>query len=333
MFVTIPDYYDKFKCVSDKCPDNCCIGWEIDIDSETYEKYKNVTGSLGMRLKSNIALSEDGNYSFKLNKNERCPFLNGNNLCELIIEKSEDFLCDICKEHPRFHNCFGNIRETGIGIGCIAAAEIVLSQKNKVKYIIHHNSEHEYEIDYDENFLQYLIKIRKEIFEILQNRSKNMNERLIEMLLYGEKIQAEIDGIEEFEVSEIKNEKLVYDDYKKLLGKLIPLNFQWKNTVKNLRFVSALKMNTVEYEQIAVYFIYRHFLPAVYDRDIISRIKLTVIFCLTVLWTPDNYSITEKACLASKEIEYCSENIDLLLDYAYTERCMSSNWLLSILTN
>ncbi len=135
MFVMIPEYYNKFKCIASKCSDNCCIGWEIDIDSKTYEKYKNVTGSLAMSLKNNIVLSEDGSYSFKLTENERCPFLDENNLCKLIIEKGEDFLCDICKEHPRFHNCFGDKRETGIGIGCIAAAEIILSQKNKVKYI------------------------------------------------------------------------------------------------------------------------------------------------------------------------------------------------------
>lgn len=333
MFVTVPDYYNKFVCIAENCPDNCCIGWEIDIDTATYEKYKNVTGSLGMSLKNNIVLSDDGCYSFKLTENERCPFLDKNNLCKLIIEKGEDFLCDICREHPRFHNCFGNRRETGIGIGCIAAAEIILSQKDKVKYITYQNNESEYKVDYDKNFLQFLIKIRKEIFDILQNRHKNMNQRLIEMLLYGEKVQAELDGVPELEMSEIICEKPIYDDYKKLLEKLIPLNEQWKNAAENLKFKSTLKINITEYEQIAVYFIYRHFLSAVYDRDIISRIKLTIIFCLTILWIPDNYSLAEKACLASKEIEYCSENIDLLLDLSYTEKCLSTDCILNILTN
>lgn len=334
MFVTIPDYYNKFKCIADKCPDNCCIGWEIDVDNDTYEKYKNVTGSLGVCLKSNITLAEDGSYSFKLTENERCPFLNDKNLCKLIVEKGEDFLCDICKEHPRFHNCFGDVRETGIGIGCIAAAKIVLSQKNKINFITYKNNEHEYEVDYDENFLKYLINIRKEIFKILQNRNKNMNERLIEMLLYGEKLQAELDNSNEFIKSEMFAEKPVYEDYKKLLERLIPLNDEWKRTVKNLKFQSIMNINIIEYEQIAVYFIYRHFLTSVYDRDIISRIKLTIIFCLTISWITDHlYSIAEKACLVSKEIEYCTENIDLLLDFSYTEKCMSTQWLLGVLLN
>lgn len=333
MFVMIPEYYNKFKCIASKCSDNCCIGWEIDIDSKTYEKYKNVTGSLAMSLKNNIVLSEDGSYSFKLTENERCPFLDENNLCKLIIEKGEDFLCDICKEHPRFHNCFGDKRETGIGIGCIAAAEIILSQKNQIKYITYQINESEYEIDYDQNFLKYLTKIRNKIFEILQNRNKNMNRRLIEMLLYGEKIQAEIDGYTELEIPKKEYKEAFFDNFKRILEELIPLNEQWKNAVKNLKFQSTLKINITEYEQLAVYFIYRHFLSAVYDRDIISRIKLTIIFCLTILWIPDNYSLIEKACLVSKEIEYCSENIDLLLDFSYTEKHLSIDYLMNILTN
>ncbi|MGN1481607.1 flagellin lysine-N-methylase [Porcipelethomonas sp.] len=332
MFVTVPDYYNKFKCIADKCPDNCCIGWEIDIDDKSYEKYNNTTDDMGELLRNNIVLSDDGCFSFKLADNERCPFLNKKNLCILITEKGKDFLCEICREHPRFHNCFGNIRETGIGMGCISAAEIIISQKNKTGYITIQNNESEYEIDYDENFLNQLKNIRKEIFKILQNRNMNMNERLAEMLLFGEKIQAEIDGERDFETSEIILQQPDYDDYKILLEKLIPLNEYWKRVVKNMKLKDILEINNIEYEQIAVYFIYRHFLSAVYDRDIISRIKLTIIYCLTILCISDNsYSITQKACLVSKEIEYCSENIDLLLDFSYTEKCMSTECLLGLL--
>ena len=42
MIFTKPDYYDTFKCKANLCTDNCCIGWEIDIDENTYEKYKNI---------------------------------------------------------------------------------------------------------------------------------------------------------------------------------------------------------------------------------------------------------------------------------------------------
>ena len=37
-----PNYYDKFKCIADKCRHSCCIGWEIDIDDDTMELYNSI---------------------------------------------------------------------------------------------------------------------------------------------------------------------------------------------------------------------------------------------------------------------------------------------------
>ena len=34
MLNTVPDYYKKFSCIADKCPDTCCAGWEIVVDDE-----------------------------------------------------------------------------------------------------------------------------------------------------------------------------------------------------------------------------------------------------------------------------------------------------------
>lgn len=43
MKLRVPDYYDEFQCIADKCSDNCCIGgWEIDIDEDTYERYQQI---------------------------------------------------------------------------------------------------------------------------------------------------------------------------------------------------------------------------------------------------------------------------------------------------
>ena len=49
----------------------------------------------------------------------------------------------------------------------------------------------------------------------MQNRNKNMNRRLIEMLLYGEKIQAEIDGYTELEIPKKNTKGDNFKDYLK----------------------------------------------------------------------------------------------------------------------
>ena len=35
MILKVPSYYEKFHCIADQCKDNCCYGWEIDIDEGT----------------------------------------------------------------------------------------------------------------------------------------------------------------------------------------------------------------------------------------------------------------------------------------------------------
>ncbi len=33
-------YIKSFNCIGGRCPDNCCIGWDVDIDKKTYHDYR-----------------------------------------------------------------------------------------------------------------------------------------------------------------------------------------------------------------------------------------------------------------------------------------------------
>ena len=35
----VPPYYREFKCKAGDCRDSCCIGWELDIDESSYQRY------------------------------------------------------------------------------------------------------------------------------------------------------------------------------------------------------------------------------------------------------------------------------------------------------
>ena len=82
MNLVMPDYFEQFNCIADRCKHNCCIGWEIDIDDDTLEKYACVSGELGHRLKTNISLDENAHFVLS---NERCPFLNECGLCDMCV--------------------------------------------------------------------------------------------------------------------------------------------------------------------------------------------------------------------------------------------------------
>ena len=34
MILRVPEYYNEFECIADKCTDSCCRGWEVDVDEE-----------------------------------------------------------------------------------------------------------------------------------------------------------------------------------------------------------------------------------------------------------------------------------------------------------
>ena len=130
-----PNFYDAFHCTAAACSDTCCAGWEIDVDPDTVEYYENLEGELGDRLREELCDLPDGTVCFRLGENERCPFLDDDNLCELILKLGDDALCEICREHPRFYEELGGRVEMGVGLCCEEACRLLFEQKNPVTFI------------------------------------------------------------------------------------------------------------------------------------------------------------------------------------------------------
>lgn len=54
MKYTVPDYYNQFQCIAGECPATCCAGWQIVIDEKTLNRYRNCKTTLGNRLRNSI---------------------------------------------------------------------------------------------------------------------------------------------------------------------------------------------------------------------------------------------------------------------------------------
>ena len=48
------EFYDTFECIGSDCPDTCCRGWDITVDDNAAEIYRNTQGAFGKRLKESI---------------------------------------------------------------------------------------------------------------------------------------------------------------------------------------------------------------------------------------------------------------------------------------
>ncbi|MGN0416872.1 flagellin lysine-N-methylase [Anaerostipes faecalis] len=321
----VPDYYKDFSCIGSKCKNNCCIGWEIDIDDKTLKDYYQVEGEFGKRLHDNI-IHEDSAY-FKMDKKGRCAFLNKNNLCDIFTKLGENHLCQICTDHPRFYNEFADIKEIGIGLSCEVAADLILNQKEPVSFLETGNNLGNLE----EMFIFY---VRNKIFEILQNRKLDMSQRINLMLEFTQKMQNYVNqGKHSLDLIEINIQDNTQKHWKKASSaesweqwKTILLNLEilddtWKKLLMNTDSQKNIQINDIFYEQLLVYFIYRHFMHAINDKNMIDKVKFAVISCHIIARIIQENDLNNMGLikediprLYSKEVEYSDENQEIIFD-------------------
>ena len=308
MEIYAPDYYLKFKCIANKCRHSCCIGWDVYVDDETLQKYALEDSELGMRIQSSLTKLEDG-IGFKMCPDGRCPFLDSTGLCDIITQRGDDLLCEICREHPRFYNFFSDHIETGIGLSCEEASRIIICAKDPAKLVCVSTTDEEvYELLEIE---KYILENRAIIFDLLQKRNISLDERIESILtLYG--------------ISQIdQNAESLYN----ILKPLERLDPAWENSLLALRDLSLsfpLAHLEVAFENILRYFLYRHLPSSEDEGDFRARIafsvfSLMVIRCLcyaqfNVHGQCDLQDLCEIARGYSAEIEYSEDNTLYLIE-------------------
>ena len=296
MLTVYPDYYPTFRCIAGACKHSCCIGWEIDIDEESLARYKAMPGPLGERLGNHI--SADDPPHFVLGEGERCPFLNERNLCDLILEGGEGLLCQICDDHPRFRNFLPGYTEIGLGLCCEGAAQLILSQQEPVQLLSEGNWE---EKDPD---AEALLALRQQAFAIVQDRSLSIDKRMDKLLLF---CQACEPGHPANWVDVFLELERLDENWTALLQKL----------EQEGKTAPVPDVPDVRWEQLLVYFLYRHFLTAWEDSDVGSKagfavLSVRLLRCLKGLYP--EMELSELARMYSAEIEYSTENLDILFE-------------------
>lgn len=311
MSLYAPFYYNQFFCIADKCRHSCCIGWEIDIDDDTQEYYKTIDGCLGKRLKNNIAF-ENETAHFILDKDERCPFLNKNGLCDIISQLGEEALCQICDDHPRFRNFYSERTEIGVGMCCEAAAQLILSQTEKFSLVcLEDNGE---ELLYPEE--DELLSVRQQIFEILTDRTQKLENRVQNLLDFCE-VSLPQKTLSEWADIYLSLERLD-DEWDMLLNQL-------KRTEKTQLTIPETEVTATAFEQLLCYFIFRHLTDSLDDNKLWERIAFAVqSYCIIRSLCAVHYiknglltieDIAEYSRIYSSEIEYSEDNIERLLEF------------------
>ena len=220
LLLRTPDFYDHFLCIGDSCKDCCCIGWELDIDDDTFEYYKSVPGPFGDRLRGCMSAArkvspdapgddslfgdDGGSTMYRLKIDGRCPFLNSKNLCEIVLNLGPQALCQICSEYPRYSFEFDGAVEKSLTISCEEAGRLMFLSDVPIGFVETEAGgwmpsdgpeadAYSPENDPDEEIFRTISLIRSAAIRILENRRIDLADRIGHFLALCTEAQRALD--------------------------------------------------------------------------------------------------------------------------------------------
>ena len=329
MKITKPEYFDRFRCLAGACPDSCCKEWEVQVDAASAAAYRALSGDLGSDLRR--ALREEDGKVYMTISNGRCPMWRTDGLCRIQAELGEAALCRTCREFPRLTHDFGDFVELGLELSCPEAARLILTAA-PAPLLLEDRPEPGAAL-YDREAMALLKASREQALALLSEERRPMGQRLALLLLFGCQTQSALDGGETAPFSPEDALETAKALAKPTSSRALP------------DFFLGLELLTTEWERrlrspdpgpwdsrtaaLARYFVQRYWLQAVSDYDLYSRVKFTVLACLLIREVGGDFLRT--AQLFSKEIENDADNVDTLLDAAYTHPAFTDDKLLGML--
>ncbi len=292
------NYSKKFSCIGSKCKHNCCIGWQIDVDKKSLNRYQELSKT---DARFNKRCFNENAFNLSLG---RCPFLDSDNLCHIIKNYGEKALSKTCKTHPRFKSFFSDRVETGLGLYCEEAGRIILSFKPKMKVVLVKDDQKNCILS---PFEKKVFAFRNKVLFIIQNRKLSIDKKL--SLLKN--------------LSNINLDKNSFNEWLSIYKKLDRLSvneFSFDLLAPSRTFAPIVHDFERQYEQLLSYLCFRHLSRAIDQLDLRVRLAFIIlsfnminhIFACQDEKTID--ALVEVCRFYSSEIETNDESIFSLLN-------------------
>jgi len=195
-----PQYVGKFQCIGPACEDSCCIGWRVQIDKDTYQKYRKCSDNeLRIKMDENVTRNRSNsrmlNYAkIVLNGDGACPFIDGEKLCAIQRKLGEELLSVTCTTYPRMTNTINDVLEKSLTMSCPEAARQALLTVDPMQFDEieeDNNARNNPGIVLDTRDLKlaqrpqrYFWELRIFVISLLQNRSYLLWQRLVILGLF-----------------------------------------------------------------------------------------------------------------------------------------------------
>ena len=175
----IPDYYSEFTCIADRCPITCCQEWKIGVDADTNRKWKKLqapeTVSEQKKNLSAYTIKKDGQRVIGLDSDHRCPFLNSEKLCRLVVAYGDKVLSETCTTFPREEHRFPTHNEKMLMPCCPAVIDLWNEQE-----ALHFPKVSDILPDTDDIGTSFLFLLREKLLRLFNDPSRSIEEELLE---------------------------------------------------------------------------------------------------------------------------------------------------------
>ena len=329
MLISKSSYFDTFHCIASACPDSCCKEWDVQVDPEAAALYRSLQGALGDRLRE-VLRDEDGETVMSI-IDGRCPMWRQDGLCRIQAELGHEGLCQVCRDFPRLRHDYGDFVELGLELSCPEAARLIFS--SPIRPQVTEEVSGGEEPEYDQEAMDALLRTRDQVLAILSDTSRSVPETLTLALMYGYQAQSELDGEEAqpFDPEAALDAARSFakagnpTDIPDFFSGLEILTEQWRSRLRS----PVPGTWREEFRAIAAYFVERYWLQAVSDYDLYCRVKFIIISCLLIRQLGGDLLSTAQCY--SKEIENNYDNVEAILDAAYSHSAFTDEKLLGLL--
>ena len=323
MKIFTPAYYHQFHCIASACPDSCCKEWDVDVDDASAVRYRALPGALGDRLREVLRDTDDG--TVMTIQDGRCPMWRQDGLCRIQAELGHEALCTVCQQFPRLTHDYGDFIERDLELSCPEATRLILSCDDTLTA----QEVPVGEPGCDPETMEILLRSRSQVLELFGSHT-SLPQALSILLLYGHSVQEELDGCEEAAMlPEVRLQQEVRGDWERLFAffrSLEILTPRWSQLLHTAPSKAPWDPRLFAFVR---YMVRRYWLQAVSDFDILCRVKFIVAACLLIHAIGGNTE--EVAQLFSKEIENDPDNVESILDGAYTSPALTDLQLLGLL--
>lgn len=311
--------FKNFKCKAGMCEDSCCVGWGIDIDKKTLDFYKKLEGQFADYVKQNIDFKSS---SIKMCENGRCPFLNGDNLCDIILNLGEEHISYICTNHPRFFNRYDTHTEEGIGLCCEEGTRLLFYENEEMEKGFGGQSP--------------LFLLRDTLFKIILRDDMEFLEKVYyfldliceaDDLIFNMEDDKIIELINTYEFKKIRADSPEISGFLEVAKATEPIDNTWSKKLGEValktgeirrEFEKIIAENKEKYRKLFYYYTFRYLLKDIEEREIISKGKF-IIYLLYMNVIFDGYShicgdknSVKNTILISKQMEYSEVNTEFI---------------------